>query len=584
MEFLRLKELNNIISSIRKNTKLNSLLKTMIEYSCGFLQGDGAFVFVIDDEKRVIKYETKGINLKIDTSRYKDHPIDIIPNKCEIVSKKREYYLQKDMSDDYSSTKTIFDTYFIPRPSSVIAVPMYDSKSNVIGVLSITSCKDNQFTEDHISLLKIIGEQTGTTIEKVLIIDEIDKIADISKFLLNYELSYDTLVEKIKDIYEAYSCSIFLKTEKERRIIYVLKATTGVEGFDKDNYDDAFYEEGEGLTGYIAMEKKCLRIYNLANKEEIASKAPGLIRTGPKIREKDLFLRNRIESFLGCCLISSGETIGVIRLTKPEPANYFSPHDEHSLEIIARYIAQRLRLDEQLAQLEGEKELNFLNQQILQFAHDANQTFGGLTDYLKTIIDWIPKQIKEVEGNKNFLNEVINLKNLTKLYISKISAIPHYSSELRIERNIKLDPLVEDIISMFSRKLKKQNITCVISIPPNMTLDCDPDKMQQVFLNLLANSMKAMVKLGRSIKIRANQRLEKNVTYLVIEFENDGPAIPEEHREKVFEKHFSLTRGTGLGLAISKSIIEAHKGTIKALFRLKTGACFEIKIPQKYVK
>jgi len=581
---LRLKELNKIISLIRKNTKLNALLTSMIDHCCEFLGGDGGFVLVIDDEQKVIKFELKGMNLIINKTKYEHHPIDMIPKKCELFTKKTDYYLQNTLSDNDSTTKSIFTTYFDPKPFSVIAVPMYDGKSSIIGVLSITSVKEYQFSEDHISLLKILGEQTGATIEKVLIIDEIDKIADISQYLLNYDFSYDILVNKIKDIYEAQGCSIFLKNEKDKRRVYVLKATTGVDGFDKDQYDDAFYEDGEGLTGYIAKEFKCLRIYNLANREEIALKAPGLQRTGPKIKENELFIGDKIHSFLGCCLISSGDAIGVIRLTKTEPANYFSGHDERSIEIIARYIAQRLRLDEQLAQLEAEKELNFLNQQILQFAHDANQTFGGLTDYLRTVIDWVPKQVKQAPGNKNFLDEVMNLKNLTKLYISKLSAIPYYSSELHIERNVKLKQLVEEIISMFSRKLMKEGITCNLSIPKDMTLDCDTDKIQQVFLNLLANSVKAMEKLGKTITIRANQKLDDEVTYLVIEFENDGPAIPDEYRDKIFEKHFSLRRGTGLGLAIAKSIIEAHKGKIKALFRLKTGACFEITIPQKYLK
>lgn|GEM_PF-1858935 len=71
----------------------------------------------------------------------------------------------------------------------------------------------------------------------------------------------------------------------------------------------------------------------------------------------------------------------------------------------------------------------------------------------------------------------------------------------------------------------------------------------------------------------------------VFEIGDEGPGIPEEDREKVFEKFFRLGDtdkvGSGLGLAISKGLVEAHGGTLEALARPQGGAILKLTLPKR---
>jgi two-component system sensor histidine kinase KdpD len=89
--------------------------------------------------------------------------------------------------------------------------------------------------------------------------------------------------------------------------------------------------------------------------------------------------------------------------------------------------------------------------------------------------------------------------------------------------------------------------------------------MEQVFTNLISNSVKYAPQ-ATTIEIQACARPDQT---LLVQVRNQGPAVPEEHLERIFEKFYRITAadkvtGTGLGLSICKGIIEAHGGRIWA--------------------
>ena len=91
---------------------------------------------------------------------------------------------------------------------------------------------------------------------------------------------------------------------------------------------------------------------------------------------------------------------------------------------------------------------------------------------------------------------------------------------------------------------------------PDIT--CDPKVMEALFSNLFANSIQAMDNKG-TITVRVKN--EKN--QVIIKVEDQGPGIPKENLEMIFEPLFTTKQtGTGLGLASCKNIVEQHHGTI----------------------
>lgn len=121
-----------------------------------------------------------------------------------------------------------------------------------------------------------------------------------------------------------------------------------------------------------------------------------------------------------------------------------------------------------------------------------------------------------------------------------------------------------------------------MEIDPAMPLLClDPILMEQVFFNLLDNACKYSPD-GTVVKIWARKALD----HIAIEVVDQGPGIPVEDREKVFDMFYrvnqtdSQTAGTGLGLAICRGIVEAHGGTIQAGVGVhETGTAIIIHLP-----
>jgi two-component system sensor histidine kinase KdpD len=105
-----------------------------------------------------------------------------------------------------------------------------------------------------------------------------------------------------------------------------------------------------------------------------------------------------------------------------------------------------------------------------------------------------------------------------------------------------------------------------IDIDPSLSLLCvDAVLLEQAFFNLLDNAFKYAPE-NTPIKIWARQKSD----HIAIEVVDQGPGIPWDDREKIFDMFFRVSQadsqaaGTGLGLAICRGIIEAHGGTIRA--------------------
>ncbi len=105
------------------------------------------------------------------------------------------------------------------------------------------------------------------------------------------------------------------------------------------------------------------------------------------------------------------------------------------------------------------------------------------------------------------------------------------------------------------------------------------NQWQQVFVNLIVNAQQA---LGRGGKIFI--RTHQNNQALQVTFSDNGPGIPEDLRNKIFNSFFTTKvgkGGTGLGLSIVKKIVERHGGKIEAGAREGGGAEFRITIATK---
>jgi signal transduction histidine kinase len=98
--------------------------------------------------------------------------------------------------------------------------------------------------------------------------------------------------------------------------------------------------------------------------------------------------------------------------------------------------------------------------------------------------------------------------------------------------------------------------------------------------NLIRNSEEARAPARVQVTIKARELLDRDQRMLEISVSDDGPGLPAELAERVFEPYVSSKpKGTGLGLAIVKRIVEEHGGNIRIDSATGEGARFKIRLP-----
>ncbi len=120
-------------------------------------------------------------------------------------------------------------------------------------------------------------------------------------------------------------------------------------------------------------------------------------------------------------------------------------------------------------------------------------------------------------------------------------------------------------------------------VPPG-TLRADPDRLAQALRNLLANAIEHTSAARGLVLMRVQDTGEDRIRFVV---EDDGPGIPADERERVFERFHRTDEardrasgGTGLGLAIVDAIAKAHGGTVRASASPAGGAKMELELPR----
>jgi two-component system, NtrC family, sensor kinase len=145
----------------------------------------------------------------------------------------------------------------------------------------------------------------------------------------------------------------------------------------------------------------------------------------------------------------------------------------------------------------------------------------------------------------------------------------------RVEQ-VDLLELLGHVLSLTAQQLGQRHILVKTNLPESLpAIFAVSSQIQQIFFNLILNSLDAMPGGG---ELTINARAVNNGVEMV--FQDNGPGIPEERRDNIFEPFFSTKDGgTGLGLTVSYNIVTAHGGTLDLVNGNGPGACFRLFLP-----
>ena len=153
--------------------------------------------------------------------------------------------------------------------------------------------------------------------------------------------------------------------------------------------------------------------------------------------------------------------------------------------------------------------------------------------------------------------------------------------------------LLKQVFQFLYPMAHKQRVEFMLHVVPDtrVTLEADGSQLQQVFVNLLMNSIQAMPEGGKVDVTVSNippdqKQIEQECfsCILKLRFEDEGEGIAEKNLEHIFTPFFTtktLGTGTGLGLSIAHGIIEEHGGWMEVESVPRKGACFSVYLPVK---
>lgn len=187
--------------------------------------------------------------------------------------------------------------------------------------------------------------------------------------------------------------------------------------------------------------------------------------------------------------------------------------------------------------------------------------------------------LEKLERNSHVHENLSLIADETSRCSDIVKGLLEFSHQNPPEKNYAdINDIINLSVDVLKNQVTFQNIKIKKTLDNNLPqIQIDPDKIKQVFLNLMLNAAEAMPD-GGSLAIIS--KLSENQKNIEIEFTDTGLGISKENINKLFDPFFTTKAGgTGLGLAVSYGIIEQHKGKIEVKSQEGRGSTFIIKLP-----
>lgn len=157
-----------------------------------------------------------------------------------------------------------------------------------------------------------------------------------------------------------------------------------------------------------------------------------------------------------------------------------------------------------------------------------------------------------------------------------IGELLDYARPHKLEMKVvDIQEVIDKAVSLIAMDIKSAGVKLLLESDSGSYVKGDRDKLNQVFLNLLLNSLQAMDMDGK-LKV-TTLRAGKEIVSTI---EDNGCGVEEANLSKVFDPYFTTKKGgTGLGLAMSAKIIEEHSGSIEFMSHFGQGTTVKVSIP-----
>ena len=238
---------------------------------------------------------------------------------------------------------------------------------------------------------------------------------------------------------------------------------------------------------------------------------------------------------------------------------------------IIRDITERIAIQAKLSQAER---LAAIGELAAGVAHEVNNPINTIINCAQLIVD----------GDDARANAAVVIEEGERI----ADIIKDLLGHARDDRDQTQATSVQDVVARTARvvgdSFRRHGIALAVAVPDDLPpVRARPQQLQQVLVNLLLNAKDALLQEPGAADRRVQVRASSDGETVALQVTDNGPGIPPELGDRIFEPFVTTKRGkggTGLGLSISRSIVEGYGGTIAVRSAPGRGAEFCVRLPR----
>ena len=460
------------------------------------------------------------------------------------------------------------------RTRSIIAAPLRHVSGRILGVLEVLHRRVNAFNADDRSLVDAVASQIAAVLDNVLLLDELrsqnEKLLrsgeKLSQAVQDLDVLYeveravsssegqsellDRILSKAIDVIGATAGSVLL-SEQDRDALYFRSAR----GEKAEKLTSMTLKTGQGIAGRVAAVGEPIRVERAEDCEyydKTISKKLGVA----------------VEAVLCVPIEGEDRILGALELLNKTGG--FDEADERLATLLAGQSGRAIALRNRREAGERDARLASIGQMLSGVLHDLRTPMTVISGFAQLMAieadaDERRKAADIIERQFEHVNAMIR----------ETLAFARGERELLL-RKVYLQKFMAEVEEYLRKDFEQTGVELKVVEGYTGAARFDENKIKRVIYNIARNATQAMSEGGKF-----TLSVDREDNDLVLRFADNGPCIPPEIADRLFESFVTARKkaGTGLGLAIVKKIAGEHGGTVSFKSRPGKGTTFEVRIP-----
>jgi len=581
--------LNQITLAITSGEDLYHALRALVKELKRVMTVDAFHIGLYDEQTDIFSYSlflNLGEDLQIPPRKLSEKP----GLTREVITNRQTLYLQ-DVMDPEAQRQHSIVIVVDAGMRSYIGIPLI-LQEHVIGIMSVQSTQPAAYSLDQIRLLETLAGQVAITVERLNLLEQLQKeLYERKQLVAELELK-NAESETLRE-----SAAIVAATlERSEAVDRILEQLERVVYYDSASVQ-LLYDNTLEIVSSRGLDFQHDDIGVRFPLNENEPSYPIFRDSIPYILYEDVQIslpvfneipHNNIHAWMAIPLKVKGTIIGIIALDGQQPGQ-FSERDAILAVTYANQVAIALENARLFSELQAKlAELENKNAELERFtytvSHDLRSplvTIRGFLGYLER-----DSSVGNMEDFRKDMQRIVNATNRMDHLLKDLLELSRVGRQVNRPETVLFEDLVKEAVEIVHGRLDARGITLQILSPqgtqPNLPrVNVDKPRLIEVLQNLIDNAAKymgdqkdPMIEVGTTGFDGSGKH-----TFFV---RDNGMGIAPEYHERIFglfDKLDATSEGTGIGLALVKRIVEFHGGRIWVQSEIGKGSTFYFTLP-----